>query len=679
MSAQHIYHTALPLSPETSILRSRFLESHPSWEEDWTTQQALFSSIPATWGPILRTIKADSGGFTHVTTAGQRIITVCKDNTVNVYDGVTGVLKVSLNARRQVMKAEGSPDGTILFFAHQRAREITVWDTQTGGLIYTLPTILETSDIAVSLKGKYLASYSPDGNFRFWEVENRRGDSHSLGQAILDICWLEPEDRVALALKEVVMILEVATGRKLRTFRIGGSVKRIAFSAGQRRLAILSAIGIKDEIKIIDIRTGSASASSPLTGLTCFTFSGNGDRVICATNTGNLRDLSISAHPFNWSGDLGRLGTIHSMSLLRSGHLVANVGGSIQLLEKEYTRLPSISLDSETPRVYQLDDGKAICASFRDHQDANLLDMETMRDLIHCHLRPDECDASFKPRFICASIDHRIAVLSFSKLHLRLYNIGGAGYRWKSYSWGPVLLGAVSPDGEKLAIVRGREGPTSGRSWEVAVQRVSDGDILTSHVVQKSGPPSNIAFTSETQFYTEDRRVFSAPPPDEDESNSENNRVQTTLTTSTTSKRPLLHPHVRKPAVRRLDKMPISTKDSEGPSRTGVRYKECCVRRTFSLQAPWPQNLRIKEISGEEILLDYPYALGDSLEWVVDAKSRKVCWLPPGYISGIEDGHFFVGSSIVMGGQDGIVRRLTFRNPSSDSWCYNRHDMSMYS
>jgi hypothetical protein len=70
---------------------------------------------------------------------------------------------------------------------------------------------------------------------------------------------------------------------------------------------------------------------------------------------------------------------------------------------------------------------------------------------------------------------------------------------------------------------------------------------------------------------------------------------------------------------------------------------------------------------GEEILPVHPYALDDNLEWVVDAKSRRVCWLPPGYISGIEDGHFFVGSSIVMGGQDGIVRRLTFRNPSSDS------------
>jgi WD40 repeat protein len=75
-----------------------------------------------------------------VTVAGQGIVALCEDNTVNVYDGVTGVLKMSLNAPQQVTRVEGSPDGSLLFFVHQRAHEITVWDTQTGGLIYTLTT-----------------------------------------------------------------------------------------------------------------------------------------------------------------------------------------------------------------------------------------------------------------------------------------------------------------------------------------------------------------------------------------------------------------------------------------------------------------------------------------------------------------------------------------------------------
>jgi hypothetical protein len=158
--------------------------------------------------------------------------------------------------------------------------------------------------------------------------------------------------------------------------------------------------------------------------------------------------------------------------------------------------------------------------------------------------------------------------------------------------------------------------------------------------------------------------VFSAPPPNEDEGDSENNHNQTTLTTSTTSKRPPLRPYVR-----RLDEVSISTTDSEGPPRIGS------IPRSAASEKPSPYRLsglisrskKCRERKYFQPHQPHPYSLDDNLEWVVDAKSRRVCWLPPGYISGIEDGHFFVGSSIVMAGQDGIVRRLTFRNPSSDS------------
>jgi hypothetical protein len=678
MSAQHIYHTALPLSPETSALRLRFLESRSSWEEDWTTRYASSSSIPATWGPILRTIKDDSGRFTHVTVAGQGIIAICEDNTVNVYDGVTGVLKISLNAPQQVTSVEGSPDGSLLFFLHELAceitvwdtqTEVTVWDTQTGGLIHTLTTTFEISNIAVSLKGKYIAGRSSNSpSFRFWEVESRRENSRLLDQVVSDICWLEPEDQVALGLEKAVLILDVATGRKLRAIHIGGSAKGIAFSAGRRQLAIRT----MDKIMTTGIQTGPLSTSSSLIGLTCFAFSTNGDRIICATDTGDLRHLNISTHPFSWSDNLNRLGTIDSINLLRSGHLVAKVGGSIHILEKEYTRLPSISVDSGATRVYQFYNDEAICASFRDNRDVNLLDMETMQTLFDYHTPPDERHDSLILRFLCASIDHRIALLYLFKSYsfvLRLYTIGGDGYRWETRPFDDVLLGAISPDGEKLVTVSGSRRSAWSESWEFYVLKASSGRILASFTipfVQGVELPRSIAFTSETQFYTvtEDHRVFSAPPPNEDEGDSENNHDQTTLTTSTTSKRPPLRPYVQMP-----DDVSISTTDSESPPRTEVRYKECCVRKTFSLRAGW-FHLEIKEMPGEEILPAPPahsYALDDNLEWVVDAKSRRVCWLPPGYISGIKDGHFVVGSSIVMAGQDGTVRRLTFRKPGSDS------------
>lgn len=304
---------------------------------------------------------------------------------------------------------------------------------------------------------------------------------------------------------------------------------------------------------------------------------------------------------------------------------MVNVGGSIQLLEPEYVQPPITSPDPEIAHVYQLDDGKAICGSSRDHKDINLLDTETMQAVANYHVGPDERDASFMPRFLCASIDQHIVVLCVRRLGgfaLRLYAIGRAVPSWEKNSLWPVLLSALSPGGGKLVTVSRSEDPAGGWNWELRVRGVLDGKNLNYYpFTRKGGLPSNIAFTSETQFYTEGHWVVSDLPLDE-------------------------------------------SFDWENHY-----HNERYIRETFSLKTVGA-HLEIEEVSGEEILSAppaHPYSLDDNLEWVVDARSRRVCWLPQGYASGIENGHFFVGSSTVMAGRDGIVRKLTFRRPSSDS------------
>ena len=55
------------------------------------------------------------------------------------------------------------------------------------------------------------------------------------------------------------------------------------------------------------------------------------------------------------------------------------------------------------------------------------------------------------------------------------------------------------------------------------------------------------------------------------------------------------------------------------------------------------------------------YTLDANCEWVIDGKSRKICWIPPGNIRRGDSGHFWAGLSLVMVGDDGIVRKLSFR------------------
>ena len=56
-----------------------------------------------------------------------------------------------------------------------------------------------------------------------------------------------------------------------------------------------------------------------------------------------------------------------------------------------------------------------------------------------------------------------------------------------------------------------------------------------------------------------------------------------------------------------------------------------------------------------------PYVLDTNCEWVVDTKSRKVCWIPPGNVRRGNSGHFWAGLSLIMVGYDGVVRKLTFK------------------
>jgi WD40 repeat protein len=559
--------------------------------------------------------------------AGQRIAAVCEDNTINVYDAVTGVLRLTLKAPQRVTNVAGSPDGSILFCAHQQFHEITLWDMQTGGLIHTFTMKSEISDIAVSLTGRYLASCSPDGTFEFWDVESRCEGSHFRDDWVGCACWLEPEDHVALGLRKTVVVLEITTGRMLHTFPVDAGralhtipveecVGEIAYSAGQHRLAVCLTSITESTIVVIDIQTGSTSVSSPLADAISFTFSGNGDRVVCASGTNDLQFFDTTTPTPRWHKYPSHPGLIDSISLLKSGDLAVNVGDSIQLLAAEYAQPSGNSLDLEVSHIHPLDNGRAISASSRGLTIVDLLDMETMETLADYNAGPDGREPW---HIICASVDRCITILA-SKFSLKMEVTGCDPPKWELILPHLALLGALSPDGEKFIIVA-----KESVGWKLCVRRVLDGKILGS-TLQGDGVPKDAGFTSDTRFYVD---------------------------------------YEVKDDVEGALALAAASVSSEARLPTKPRHAVRPLRITFGL-IPATNGFDIWEL-GRRISPAPPYGLDENLEWVVDAGSRRVCWLPPGYISGIEDGHFFVGSSLVMAGEDGILRKLTFKEPCSDS------------
>ena len=314
---------------------------------------------------------------------------------------------------------------------------------------------------------------------------------------------------------------------------------------------------------------------------------------------------------------------------------MVGVEDCIQLLATESAQPSYTSLDSGLSHAYPLDDGRAIWVSFRDRGIVGLLEMETMRTLARYDVRPHDASSYYTPRVLCTSIDGNITALCFPAYFCgctsRLKNIGGTPFHLEQHLPRPPISAVFSPSGDNLIIVVEQGVSDEDRGWELwiwrGLKRSRIWHTQNQHALyvrldtQAGKPPSDIAFISETEFYTEDRHTRESSAPSSDESKDE------------------------------------------------VHYKDCYVRKHFSIE-PIQCPTGIRALSEEKVLPSPHlalYELDEDLEWVVNTKSRRVCWLPPGYVSGIEGGHFFVGSSIVMAGQDGIVRKLTFGEPRSDS------------
>ena len=57
------------------------------------------------------------------------------------------------------------------------------------------------------------------------------------------------------------------------------------------------------------------------------------------------------------------------------------------------------------------------------------------------------------------------------------------------------------------------------------------------------------------------------------------------------------------------------------------------------------------------------YRLDKRREWVFCGEQR-ICWVPPGYVGSSRTDYCWVGSSLVLVGLDGMLRKLTFRDSS---------------
>ena len=103
------------------------------------------------------------------------------------------------------------------------------------------------------------------------------------------------------------------------------------------------------------------------------------------------------------------------------------------------------------------------------------------------------------------------------------------------------------------------------------------------------------------------------------------------------------------------------------PERTEAADEDAPLSR---LSPKCTQVVTVYGTEGEPVPLSEPretppYTLDENCEWVIDAKSRKICWISPGNIRRGDGGHFWAGLELVLVGDDGVVRKVSFREPDS--------------
>jgi hypothetical protein len=546
-----------------------------------------------------------------IATSGQRIVAACEDIT-NIYDAITFVLQQSLHIPETVTKIQGSPEGSTLFFAHLHS--ITMWDVQTGGLTHTFTVGSEINDIAVSTTGDHIACGSSDGSITFWNTDTKEeGEGFGNGQPVVAILWLSPW-KLAVATLGTAYTHDIGDGETLGSFFIPGCVRGIVHSP----------VG-GGEFLVGTLRLGGAGWNSSFLRITA-------SRQECTSETLEPEPLSTwslvhpgeeLSSPMLTSGVVAWItlprgvrlfdplswGSMHSIPLLDRAtsvavslnrNLVAQIEDSLQIFSLDVLKDREVHNGIRTSHVYPLGRSHIVCLLQPDRH-LTILELETLRKL-----HPNQYTSLLislltnQPPPARASFSRGLVAEFGLSVVVQAWRRGTPLPKWVEIADGDPPLSGLSPDCTR--IVTFYDSPR----WELRVKDAIDGMILANLPLGDDGLEMgrvyDVIFDSETRF------------------------------------------HLRVDGPAGHVQIPYDIL----PSPSGPHSHMITKGEPVALSGP-------REIP--------PYTLDANCEWVIDAESRKICWISPANVRRGSGGHFWAGLSLIMVGGDGVVRKVSFKEP----------------
>ena len=566
-----------------------------------------FSGAPNTWGLLLQTIDVRPSQLTCITTSAQKIIAACED-VVNIYNAVTGVLQQVIHAPETVTKIQDSPDGSTLFFVHTFS--VTMWDMQTGGLIHTFTTQSKINDVAVSTT--HIACGSSNGTVTFWDIyTEEEGGNFGNSQPIVSICWSSPQE-LAVATQSNLYIHNITIGETIGSFYITGQVWGMVY------------LEDRDEFMVGTSRPGSGA------GQEAFFIRCKQPQLDPQALEQEYRMKSIKLRQSSVHS-----GQLSSPRLMGEEILCMTTPGGVQSFDTRsgnWTNNPplldtaiSVTMSLNRNLVVQTQDSIQIFSvdALKSNEARNVIYPSHIYPLGEKHivcllqpdghitlleleslqeLHPDDHTLLLVDKLVSAHVSFGrglVAELGASVI-MGAWQSGTSPPHWAEATKKEAPLCGWSPKCTRVVTIHSSPQP------ELCVKDVKDGIILANLPLKDAdfgtGEVYDLTFDSETRF-------------------------------SLKIDGPGWH-------------FQIPHQITASPSG---RYSHTITRgEPVTLSEPRPMP---------------PYTLDTNCEWVIDAKCRKVCWISPGNIRRGHGGHFWAGLSLVMVGDDGVVRKLTFKEP----------------
>ena len=610
--AQQVYHTAVPLSPTSSQLYKSCLQSVT---DNKLSHVAAFSGAPSTWGLLLRTVDFRPRQLTCITTSVHGIISAC-GNIVDIYGVYTGVLQQSLCAPESVEKIQHSPDGSILFFVHSSS--VTMWDVQTGGHIHTFSIQSKISDIAVSANS--IACSSSDGSVTLWGIFTKeRAKCLWSGDPVVTIHWLSHKELVIVT-QSTLYVHNFVTGRNSDIFPIPGHVWGMVYLDDEGEILVgtsQSGSGVGQEecffvtVKYMQHKFGPEEPEpSEFDGeFICVQqsspYSGQLSSPMVIENKIACITQPNGVQLFdtssnNWTNSPSLLGAATSVAMSYNQNLVVQTKDSIQIFTTDALASGEAHNTVHVSHLYPLGENHIICV-LQSTRNLTLLELETLQELY-----PDNNTSPLESFLTDQSAS---APALFGCRLVAEFGISEVVEMWQSSTPLPEWTEATEEDAplcgwlpEHTLVIKVYGSP----QWELRMEDPKEGITLASLPLEGGnlgvGDIYNITFDLETRFHLK----IDGPGG-----------------------------HIQIP-------YDITASPSGGYSHTITKGE------------PVPL-LEPRERP--------PYTLDVNCEWVLDAKSRKVCWISPGDIRRGNGGHFWAGSSLIMVGGDGVVRKVTFKDP----------------